>query len=342
MKSVGRSAAIVAFGAFFSLLFLFTQSASAQNTIAGTVYDKSAAPLADIDVELLDEYYRMRSRMKTSSTGKYEFGGLNDGRWYVRVYAFRYDLIDETHEVYASSVSAIPGRQGVSYNLEDFYLMPKKGGLRDAELGVVFAQEVPKEAEQAYKKALDDLGKKRADEGFAGLQKAIEIYPKYYNALVRFGYELFLRQQYLPSAQAYLSAADVNPHSAIAFYYSAYALYMLGPDYYKSATTAATESVKLAPASVAVNLLLGSLERKTGKFEAAEKHLQQAKKLSPNKSPEIFKELAQLYSDEKKYKEAADELEQYIKASKMSEEDEAKAKKVVENLRAKANGPSIN
>lgn len=320
----------------FAIGIISAQSASAQNTIAGAVYDKAGTPLADIDVELLDEYYRLKGRQKTPSTGRYEFGGLNSGRYYVRVYAFRYDLMDETHEVVIASVSAIPGQIGSSYNLEDFYLVPRKGGMREAELGVVFTQDVPKPAEQAYKKALEDLSKKRPDEGFAGLQKAIELFPEYYLALQKFGAELMIRKQYMPAAQAFLKAAEVNPKSASPLYSAGYALYLLGDQYYKSAGTALGEAVKLAPASPTVNLLLGTVERRLGQTAEAEKHLLAAKKNAPEKIPEIHKELAQLYGDQKRYREAADELEQYIKASKMSNEDEDKARKVVASLRAKA------
>ena len=83
--------------------------------------------------------------------------------------------------------------------------------------------------------------------------------------------------------------------------------------------------------------MLGKVERSAGKFTDAEKHLLQAKKLSNSKTPEIHKELSQLYADDlKKYKEAADELELYLKSSKLKDEEERKTKIVISNLREKA------
>ena len=341
MKPVYRLVIVAGF-TLFSCAFLLSMPVTAQSIISGTIFDRAHNPLADIDVELLDEYYRMRSRQKTQSSGRYEFSGLNSGTYYVRVYAFRYDLNDETHEVQVAAVSAIPGQQGTSFNLEDFYLQPKKGGIREAELTVVFTQEVPKEAEQTYKKAIDDLSKKKADEGFAGLQRAIELFPTYYQALQRLGTELFLRRQYLPAAQAFIKAAEVNPKSAMPFYNAGYALYMLGDKYYKSSLTALEAAVNLAPASSTVLLLIGTVERKMGKETAAEKHLLQAKKNSPTKVPEIHRELAQLYDSMGRYKDAADELEDYMKASKMSDEDSTKTKKVIADLRAKSQAKTAN
>jgi len=330
----------------FSFLFLslsIVQSASAANTIGGFIFDRARQPLPDIDVELLDEYYRQKQRMKTDSSGRYEFTGLNDGTYTVRVYAFLYDLEDQSQYVEIKSISSLPGQSGSSYNPLDFYLQPKKGGLRDAELSVIFAQNVPKPAERAYKKAIEDLGKKRADEGFTGLQEAITLYPDYYNALMRYGQELYLKKQYTAATQVFMKAAEVNPKSAMPYYYAGYSLYKMGDKYYKNAKIALDQALVLAPASTPVLLLTGTVERRMGKLPEAEKHLLQAKKLSPNKVPEIQKELAQLYANDlKKYKEAADELEQYVKASKLSEEESAKTKQTIADLRVKAKTQTAN
>jgi tetratricopeptide (TPR) repeat protein len=338
--------------AAMAVLFLVLCVPSAHagsSTISGTVYDKARNPIADLDVELLDEYHRSvmgstgGGRQRTSSSGRYEFGGLNNGRYYVKVWAFRYDLEDEEHEVVLSAVSGIPGQQGSDFRIEDFYLQPKRGGLRDAELSVIFAQSVPKDAEKAYKQAVEDLSKKRADQGFVGLQTALTIFPQYYAALMRYGQELMAKEQYTAATQIFMSAAEVNQKAALPYYYAANCLVKLGGKYLKNANIALDQALVLAPASTPVLLLAGTVERKLGKFAEAEKHLLQAKKLSPNRVPEIQKELSQLYANDlKKYKEAADEFEQYVKASKLNEQEEAKAKQTLADLRAKAKVSAAN
>lgn len=323
----------------------FTQNISAANTIAGYVYDRARNPIPDLDVELQDEYYRQlpQGRKKTDGAGRYQFDGLNDGNYTVKVYAFRYDFEDQSQYVEIKSISARPGETGSSYNPVDFYLQPRKGGLRDLELSVIFAQGVPKEAEKVYKNAVDDLSKKRADEGFAGLQESIRLFPDYYDAIYRLGTELLSRKQYLDATLAFMKAADINPKNPLLFYYAGYALHSGGEKYDKSAFTALNHALFLAPISAPVLLQLGTVERALGKFTEAEKHLLQAKRLSPTKVPEIQKELAQLYANDlKKYKEAADELEQYVKASKLSDADEAKTKQLISNLRVKAQKQAAN
>lgn len=334
------------FGISFLFIFLvLSQSTFAANTISGFVFDKQRNPLPDIDLELLDEYYRLlpNGRTKTDGVGRYQFTGLNDGNYTVRVFAFRYDFEDQSQYVEIKSISAVPiisgggPGTGSSYVPLDFYLMPKKGSLRDMELSVVFAQDIPKPAEAAYKAAMEDFSKKRDEEAFNNLKKSIEIFPKYYSALYRFGLELFKRKQYLESAHAFMEAVKINPKSAASYYYLGFALFNLGDKYHKSANTSLNEALVLAPASQQVLWMLGKVERSLGKFPEAEKHLLQAKKLAANKVPDIHWELALLYgNDLKKYKEAADELELYMKAGKLNDKDEATTKRLIADFREKA------
>ena len=83
--------------------------------------------------------------------------------------------------------------------------------------------------------------------------------------------------------------------------------------------------------------VLGRVERIEAKYGDAEKHLLQAKKLAKQPIPEIHKELALLYADNlKKYGFAADELEAYLKASKLEGTAAADTRKVIAGLREKA------
>jgi tetratricopeptide (TPR) repeat protein len=322
---------------FFLLILFSTQNVSAANIISGNVYDRQGNPLNAVDVELLDEYYRLLQRARTDAVGRYTFGGLNNGNYTVRVLPFQYDMQDQSQYIELQAISARPGDPGSMYISQDFYLQPKKGGLRDLELSVVFAQEIPKEAKAAYEKAISDFSKKRDTEAFNELKDAIKIFPTYYLALYRFGTELFLRKQYTESYQVFMKAVEVNPRSATSFFYMGYSFYNLGKDYNKAALTSLNQAVILAPASPQVLWLLGKAERRAGKFTEAEKHLLQAKKQATSKVPEIHRELSQLYANDlKKFKEAADELELYLKASRLKDEEEKEIKTLIGKLREKA------
>lgn len=322
-----------------SFLFVFFQSVFAQSTISGTIYDKQRNALPEIEIELQNDLYQTINRAKTDGSGRYSFAGLRNGRYYIRVFAFRYDLEDQTQEQEINTQN-IRGGEGVGFFLLDFYLLPRKGGLAETELGVIFSQEVPPEAKKMYEKGVELINSKKAKEGIMQLNEAIKIFPNYFYALHRIGKELYIMKNYKDALPFFFKAAEVNPKSANSFYYLGYSLNHLGKEYNKSAMASLNQALLLAPASMQVLYVLGKVEREEGKFQEAEKHLLQAKKLSKNPIPEIHKELAQLYANDlKKYSEAADELELYIKASKLNGDEEKKTKKIISDLRAKAGSP---
>ena len=317
-------------------LFLLAQTALA-STIAGFIYDKNRTPLAHVDVELLNENYQLRGKTTTDGTGRYTFDGLSDGRYTIRVLPFRYDLEDQDIAVEIYSIDVRGSGQGNQYVTQDFHLQPKHGGLTAAENAVVFAQDVPQEARKLYNSAIVDLGTDRKMDGIRGLRNAIAAFPKYFDALHRLGKELYFSGEYGEAAQLMIKATEVNPKSAMSLFFAGSALHSLGKQYDKAALVALNESLKLAPASVQVLYLLGTIERTTGDLANAEKHLLQAKKLTKQPVPEIHRELAQLYANDlKKFDAAAAELELYVKASKLTPEEEKKTKQVIASLRQKS------
>lgn len=332
----------VVFGVlFFAVTLLLAQNAFGVSTIQGTVYDKQRNPLVEIEVELLNDYYQTQSRSRTDGSGRYYFNGLKDGRYTVRVFAFRYDLEDQEIPVEINT-QTIRGGEGTGYFQQDFYLSPKKGGLAETEIGVVFAQEIPPDAKKIYEKAVKDLSGKRTNEGIMGLNDAVKIFPKYYLALHRIGRELFIMKKYTDAVPFLLKAVEVNPKSGTSFYYLGYSLHSIGKDYNKAAITTLNQALILAPSSTQVLYVLGKVERSGGKYQDAEKHLLQAKKISKVGVPEIHKELAQLYADNlKKYKEAADELELYLKVSKLDNAGSQQTRKIISGLREKAKSQPV-
>ena len=323
----------------FAFFQLFISAAFGQTTITGTVYDKQRNALPDIDVEILDQYNRpllQGGRTRTDGTGRYHFTGLADGTYTLRVLAFRYDLEDQEQRIEVFTTN-IRGGQGVGFEQRDFYLSPKKGGLRDAELSVIFAQEVPKEAEKAFASAEEHFKTGDASAGFRELQNALRIFPNYFKALMRIGSELYARKQFMDAAGAFIRAAEVNQKSATAMFLLGSSLYYAGPEYNNAAKSALEQALRMAPNAMQLLLMMGKVQVTLGDYEQAEIFLLRAKKASTVRVPEIHKELSQLYANYlKRYKEAAEELENYLKASKLSPDDERKTKEVIANLRRKA------
>ena len=323
---------------FSAAIFLCLASAAyASSIISGTVYDDQRNPVFSVDVELLNENYALRGKTRTDGAGRYQFSNLAAGRYYIRVLPFRFNLNDQTQEVIIDTFS-ITGN-GVSFQIKDFFLTRKSGtvGPRPTT-AVVFAQEVPLEAELLYKEGLDAFAKEDLDKGIKRMSSAIEKFPTYFAALHDFGVELMKRGEYTEAAKLFIRAVEVNPKSYQSFYYMGISLHKMGKEYNKAALVALGKAEELSPASYQIVFEMGKIERAEGMFDDAEKHLLKAKELAEQAVPEIHIELAQLYgNDLKKYGKAADELELYLKASNKKDD---KTKRQIEDLRRKAKSSS--
>lgn len=317
----------------FFVGFLSVQTIAA-SSISGTVYDSRNNSLTDVNVELLNDFYQTIQRSLTDSSGRYEFGGLADGRYNVRVLPFRYDFLEQTQQVQITTISVRGAGQGNTLEILDFYLQPRKGSIEEVEASVIFAQEVPKEAKKLFEAANKNFTNKKPDEAINELKEAIKIFPNYFLALNRLGKEYVQRQMFAEAYQVLIKAAQINDKSPTAFYFLGYSLYRL--NYNNAALIALSQAHTLSPASVAVLMMLGIVERLEGKYSDAEKHLTQAKKLSKTSIADLHFELAQLYAKNlKKYKEAADELELFLKA-KPDAKDAELIKKLIIEFRQKA------
>ncbi len=323
------------------VLILGPQTIAASN-ITGIVYDNRKNPLADVDIELLDDLSRVQSRTKTDGSGRYEFRGLSDGRFILRVLPFRFDYEQQEQSVELASVSAASTgarSQGAASassatTIQDFYLLPKKGSVGEVEASLLFAQEIPKEARSSYDKAIDDFANKRTAAGITNLKQAIERFPDYFLALQRLGREYVLSGNFAEAVPLLAKAADVNQKSPLTFYSLGYALQKLG--YHKAAVVALKQAAFLSPSSASIFFSLGTSERLEGQFTEAESHLLKARKLSQGKIPDIHWQLALLYGENlKRYAEAADELEQFLK-EKPAARDALKIKQLIQKFREMA------
>jgi tetratricopeptide (TPR) repeat protein len=320
---------------FLVCLIVFEASGQANNVITGFVFGIEQRPLSDVSVELLDENSSLLSRMKTDGGGRYMFTRLRRARYYVQVSPIASDYEGQTKEVEISGISrggaADAGADTIQQN---FNLRSRKSGSQNLAINaVVFAQEIPKEAEKLYGKAISALKNKKTDEAIADLQKALEILPTYYLALEKLGEEYISRQKYTEAFEVLSKAVEVNPKGFSGQYSLGYTLYQLKK--YPEALEAVQKSVEIAPNSVNGIFLLGVSLKQIGRYEEAAENLKKAAKLSPSPQPDIHWQLSLIYTNNlKKYEEAAEQLELFLKAKPDYEEAE-KVKALIKKLKAK-------
>jgi tetratricopeptide (TPR) repeat protein len=280
------------------------------NRIEGMVWSPYRQPVSDVYVELQTENYSTLNRVRTNSSGRFSFIVNRQGNYNVRVLASGTNYLDAIEPV--EIVNMTPTASDNVYL--DIYLKFDKRKVDSGVSGIteaVFVQEVPEEARKLYKSGVKSLGD-NDNKGFDEIERALKIFPDYYEALNTIGREYVQRKEYQKSLPYLIKSVGINQRSFSSFYALGYACYQL--NHKREALEATRGATILQPNSVNAQLLYGTLLRLDGSYEKAEKTLLQAKNLNKNNSvPEIHWQLALLYNKLGRNQEAAVELETYLK-----------------------------
>ena len=313
-----------------------------RNAISGTVFGESNRPVADIYVELLTDVNSTINRIKTDGLGRFNFNSLANGRYKVKVLPYGTNYLEQIQEVILANVSAIAGsgsdRQYVDIYLrvdERVYASPFSAGP-----AVIFAQEIPEAAKKLYEEGISYLRDKKEHEGLDSLKRAIEAFPNYYRALDRLGAEYAMRGASDPS---YYEAALILLTKAVEVNASGFSsVFGLGWTQYQLGLNAkAIENLRRATAlyskSPNVFLWLGKALKRASILDQAEIAFKRAEKLSDGKFGEVHWQMAGLYNDQKRYKEAAEQLYLFLKAEPKAADAE-KIRALIKQLREKPDG----
>jgi tetratricopeptide (TPR) repeat protein len=278
------------------------------NRIEGRVVDQANVAVDGAFVELYDSNGSMVSNQRTAQGGRFSFRGMVSGRYTITVKPFGSNLKQDSKEI---EVNDQYSRSDLV--IVDFCLMPdrRSSSNETGVVGTIFAQEVPPDAERLYKSGIEKIDSK-PDQALADLEEAIKLFPTYFNALAALGKANIVRGKYEIGYPYLLRAIDVNAKCGDCYYSLAIAFYKL--DQLAAATKAIDAAVVLQPATPSVRLLQGIVYRLDNNLPEAEKALLMAKSLYKEPNPEVHWQLSLLYNKQNRNSEAADELEQYLKA----------------------------
>ena len=306
--------------------FPFPESGS---TITGFVFDDQRRPVAQVQVELVNDVNGILQRMRTDESGRFVFRGVSQGRFQVRVLSLSTIYEDQTQEVELAGMSA-SGRPIRDTIQKDFYLRLRKSAPVSAP-GTIFVQEIPDEAKTIYQRAVADLDRNRLEDGVAGLESALRIFSDYYLALERLGLIHLTQQKYEKAVAVFRKAVVVNPRSFNGWYGLSVSHYSLKQS--EAAVEAAEKAVTLNSNSADALLALGVSLRQAKRYEEAEKPLKQADKITKGLSPDVHWNLALLYAKNlNRFSDAADELELYLKTTPDTSQTE-NIKKLIKQYR---------
>ena len=273
-------------------------------SISGYVSDHGRTPIAELQIELLNDVDSVIRRTKTSDSGLFQFNRLGPGVFQVRVQTYGTTYVGgQTRRVQLERTHA--------FEQVDFILATKGAAATSSTPGVVFVQDVPEKARKEYERGYVLLKSEQQKEGVESLTKAIQLFPTYFAALEILGTEYVKQQNFEVAIPLLTKAVEINNrahHSLSALSVAQYNLKQL-PAAVESMKRAITHNQKSASA----NLWLGTLLRQADKLDEAETYLKQADKLGESKLPDVHWQLALLFNQVKRYKEAADHLEQFLK-----------------------------
>jgi tetratricopeptide (TPR) repeat protein len=297
------------------------------NSISGHVSNDQRMPLADLRVELLNEVDSVIRTVKTDGSGLFVFRKLSDGTFQVRVQTSGTNYVSQTKRVDL----ARPHGFGAAFEELDFVLVTRGNTGTTTKPGVVFVQEVPEPARKQFQKASELLEKSnRRPEAFAALKSAIDLFPQYFDALEMLGTEQVKDREYEAAIPSLTKALEVNARafaSSFALGVAQYNLKQLPP-----AIESFRRAVSLNERSINANLWLGIALRQTSRPDEAEPYLKRADVLADSKLPDAHWQLALLFNQMKRYKEAADELEIFLKVQPDTRDVEL-IKKLIQRLR---------
>lgn len=317
---------------FLLCLILFAPSVYGQNnSISGYVFGPQRSPVSQIPVELMSDLNSVIQRTKTDGSGRFFFTGVPSGRLAIRVLPLGTDLEEKTQEIEITNYGPL-GRP-ISENAQmDFNLRLRKSkDTMSATNGVVFVQEIPEEAKKIYENAVSDLDGKKTELAIQGLENALKLFPTYYMALEKLGFIYIQQEKYEKSRDLFSRAVAVNSRSFNGWYGLSYANYALKQT--AAAVEAAQKAVLVNPNSIEGFLFLGISQRQAKQYPEAEKSFKQAEKFSKGKSADVYWHLALLYAyNFKRYKDAATQLELYLKANPNNSNAE-NVRKLIKNFR---------
>jgi len=301
--------------------------------------------VANIPIFLLTDGYSQRGQTYTDGSGRFRFRNLGIGNYYVQVEASGTGYERQSQRVEVSPYAPIGG--GAEIFRVDFVLRPEKGAKQvtsdepaPGANRLLFAQDVPKAAQEAFQQGEQSLKKNDLKTAEAFLTQAIQIFPDYFDALEALGSEYVKHDFFADAAPLLAHAVEVNKNAWRSYYGLGIAEIELGrrPEGIAALRHAVALNPKSANSTMRLALELAKDERYT---DEAIELLTNVTHMVGKQLPGAYLALASLHSKKKEYSQAAAALEEFLQASPSSDQRE-NIKRKIQELREKENKTKSN
>jgi len=311
-----------------------------QSELRGKLVFATPRPPEDrIEVFLEKNMQRVQSAF-TDSVGNFEFRAISPGDYQIIVRLPDYEEVNQQVTVYAQQRTTT-----ISIQMNPlFAVVRRRTGFEGDDNDVVDVKTMlstyPKKAVQEYEKALDENRKGSTSKAILHFEQAIQLAPEFYHAYNNLGVAYAKIQRYADAERAYRRAGKINPkaHQPLL---NLGVLFITESDehreegrqvygkYLDDAMDCLDEAIKLKPQSAMAHYFLGTAYYKSDFFEEAEESLKKAHDLDPSFSKTRIM-LVNVYTRQKKLKEALEQIDAFLKENPKAEERPA-----MEDLRRK-------
>lgn len=274
------------------------------NVIQGLVRSAGGSPLANVLVVLKRITGDPVEQQITGPDGRYAFPNLAKNNYLITA---------EPPKPFLPQTRPVDILAGLGEVLRvDFHLEQAASASKGISVSPLFVQEVPPQADAAYKQAHAHLREGKKEEALQELQRAVEIFPDYFAALNQLGLEYMQRGAAEEAEGWFQQAVEVNRNSASA-------LFGLGwVHYQKQELEQAVERLRkseqnnprIADTHFFLGLTLLELKRP---LEAEDPFRAVVELKRADQRPIVYLYLASIYDQQTRYAEAVDALKSYLK-----------------------------
>jgi Flp pilus assembly protein TadD len=277
------------------------------NSIIGTVFAPSGRPLQQRVRIRLSTMTRGDRVFSTNDNGAFAFRGLPGGSYTITIDR------EADYKPYTTSVDVIQNSGGgrptptvVTVNIRLEYKDRNKVSLVSAEL-----LSVPAKARVHYEKGIVHSQKGNREAAIEEFKRAITEHPSFTMAFNELGVQYLKLGRLEEADQAFQDALKIDPNSFAALTNRAIANVMMKR--YGEAVPILQKALKQDDQSAVCHYFLGQALANLGLFDEAEKELLHSLKLGKEQMKEAHRILAIIYSSRGAKKQAAKELETYLK-----------------------------
>jgi Flp pilus assembly protein TadD len=271
--------------------------------------------------------------------GNFTFQSLRPGNYSVTIDGEdQFESVRENIFIEPSVVTTLNGPASIPmtrpFNVQ-IYLRPKNDNNAGHKPGVLNAAlaTVPKPAVELYEKGIDFAKQNETEKAIDSFKKAVALHPNFGLALNELGVQYLKRGELDKAAEAFTKVLQLSPDAAEASLN--YGIVLLNQKKFTEAETQLRTAVKKNEHSFTAHQYFGISLIYVKNYPEAETELRRAIELGGPKASQAHYYLGGLYWKAGNFRQAADELETYLKLEPKAANAD-KVKTTVKELRTKS------